>query len=210
MRGRSSASLGPNTVKEAISFEDATTLVLKGGLQRVGILGTELEGGTSWLYCRIGGGCHLGEDPLDSNSNFQDPACYQVAIHGYGFPTLEGIIHQTIGGFVMTGSAGGSLKHSFADVIREIEFVNGNAEVQIPTPGSGLWCAVGVYMGVFQWYNYPSDIPFSTDAIYRRVRIQPPVCLLHAWTIHKVEERQSKLKKSLEEYLRVNWFLKRG
>ncbi len=47
------------------------------------------------------------------------------------------------------GSAGGSLQHGFADVIQEIEFVNGKGEEQVAEPGSDLWSAVGVSMGLF-------------------------------------------------------------
>mgnify|MGYP002254826790 FL=1 len=133
-----------HSVNAAIYPEDGITLVLKDDLRKVEILHTAEEDGKKWLYCRIGGGCYLGKDPLDPNS-----ACYQVAVQGYGFPELGGIIHQSVGGFIMTGSAGGSLKHSFADVIQEIEFVDGNAQVQRAERGTDLWCAVGVSMGLF-------------------------------------------------------------
>ncbi|CAH3138562.1 unnamed protein product, partial [Pocillopora meandrina] len=188
-----------HSVNAAIYPEDGITLVLKDDLRKVEILHTAEEDGKKWLYCRIGGGCYLGKDPLDPNS-----ACYQVAVQGYGFPELGGIIHQSVGGFIMTGSAGGSLKHGFADVIQEIEFVDGNAQVQRAERGTDLWCAVGVSMGLF--------------GVITRVtfRLPPMQFIKGSESNHKFadsmlgpnNEGQSKLRESLEEneYMRVNWF----
>ena len=60
-----------HSVNAAIYPEDGITLVLKDDLRKVEILHTAEEDGKKWLYCRIGGGCYLGKDPLDPNS-----ACY--------------------------------------------------------------------------------------------------------------------------------------
>ena len=100
-----------HSVHDAIFPEDGVTLELTGNLCKVEFLEEE-ETGTDkkWLHCRIGAGCYLE----NSYSNLENSACYQVNAHGYGFPELGGIIHQSIGGFIMTGSAGGSLKHGFA------------------------------------------------------------------------------------------------
>ena len=75
-----------HSVNAAIYPKDGITLVLKDDLRKVEILKETEEDGKKWLYCRIGGGCYLGKDPLDPNS-----ACYQVAVQGYGFPKLGGI-----------------------------------------------------------------------------------------------------------------------
>ncbi|XP_022780385.1 uncharacterized protein LOC111321698 isoform X1 [Stylophora pistillata] len=188
-----------HSVNAAIYDENDITLKLKGDLRKVEILRTEEENGKKWLYCRIGGGCYLGKDPTDPLS-----AVHQVAAQGYGFPELGGIIQQTIGGFIMTGSAGGSLKHSFSDTIREIEFVDGNAQVQKAKPETDLWYAVGVSMGLF--------------GVITRVtfRLPPMKFIKGSESNHKFVDSmlgpdmkgQSKLKQSLEEneYMRVNWF----
>ena len=49
---------------------------------------------------------------------------------------------------MMTGSAGGSLDHAFADVVQDIEFVNGKGEVKTASRGTALWNAAGVSMGL--------------------------------------------------------------
>ena len=193
-----------HSVRDAIFPEDGVTLLLTGDLRKVEILKVKREPFKKWLYCRIGAGCYLGKDPLDPHSDLKNSACYQVNQNGFGFPELGGIIQQSVGGFIMTGSAGGSLKHGFADVIQEIEFVDGNGQVQIAKPGTDLWSAVGVSMGLFGIITHvtfrlpemkliegtESDHPFDESLIGPN------------------KEGNSKLRESLEshEYMRVNWF----
>ena len=193
-----------HSVRDAIFPKTGITLLLTKDLRKVEIQRVKRERGKKWLYCRIGAGCYLGKDPLDPHSDLQNSACYQVAVQGFGFPELGGIIQQSIGGFIMTGSAGGSLKHGFADVIQEIEFVDGNGQLQIAKSGTDLWAAVGVSMGLFGVITHvtfrlpkmkliegsESDHPFAESLL------------------GPDKHGHSKLKESLEknEYMRVNWF----
>lgn len=193
-----------HSVNNAIFPDDGVTLLLTGDLRKVEILRVRKERREKWLYCRIGGGCYLGKDPMDPNSNLKNSACYQVAVHGFGFPELGGIIQQSVGGFISTGSAGGSLKHSFCDVIREIEFVDGNGQLQVAKPGTDLWAAVGVSMGLFGVITHVSfRLPqmklvegSESDHNFAESMLGPD------------KDGKSKLKESLEknEYMRVNWF----
>ena len=125
------------------------TIRLCGELRHVHCFKEAEEDGKPVGYFKIGAGCYLGRNPMDRSSTVENSACYQVNALGFAFPILGGISQQSVGGFMMTGSAGGSLMHGFADVIQEIEFVNGNGELQVATPGTDLWCAVGVSMGLF-------------------------------------------------------------
>ena len=95
-----------HSVHASIFPNDGVTLLLTKRLRKVEILKVEEECGKKWLYCRIGGGCYLGKNPLDPTSDIQSSACYQVAVQGFGFPELGGIIHQSVAGFISTGSAG--------------------------------------------------------------------------------------------------------
>ena len=184
--------------------KDGINLLLTKELRKVEIRGVKKEDGKQWLDCRIGAGCYLGKNPLDPSSDVENSACYQVNIHGFGFPELGGIIQQSVGGFMMTGSAGGSLQHSFSDVIQEIEFVDGNGEIQNATPGTALWAAVGVSMGLFGVITHVS------------FRLPEMALIEGTESNHKFaesalgpdDEGKSKLKENLEqnEYVRVNWF----
>ena len=194
-----------HSLRDAISpKDDGVTLLLTKELRKVEIGEIEEDCGKKWLHCRIGGGCYLGKNPLDFTSDIESSACYQVALKGFGFPVLGGIIHQTVGGFISTGSAGGSLDHSFGDVIQEIEFVDGNGCLRKATPKTNLWCAVGVSMGLFGVITHVSfrlpEMKFVEGSESN-----------HEFTdsvLGPNMEGQSKLKESLEkhEYMRVNWF----
>ena len=197
-----------HSASAAIFSEDGVTLQLMGDLRKVEIqrIQQEFEGTESkkWLYCRIGGGCYLGKDPMDPTSTLENSACNQVAFYGFGFPALGGIIYQSVGGFISTGSAGGSLKHSFCDVIREIEFVDGNGQLQVAKPGTDLWAAVGVSMGLFGVVTHVSFRLPEMDL----VQGSEEQFTFADSMLGPNKSGKSKLKESLEknEYMRVNWF----
>ena len=198
-----------HSASAAIFPDYGVTLQLMGHLRKVEIqrIQWEFEGTKfkKWLYCRIGGGCYLGKDPMDPTSTLQNSACYQVAIHGFGFPALGGIIQQSVGGFISTGSAGGSLKHSFCDVIREIEFVDGNGQLQVAKPGTDLWAAVGVSMGLF---GVVTHVSFRLPEMNLVEGSEETVDFAKSILGGPNKDGKSKLKESLEknEYMRVNWF----
>jgi len=76
-------------------------------------------------------GCHLGRDPYDPSgtSTWPNSLNYQLQAAGYALDDLGGITHQTVAGFMMTGSAGGSTRHTLADDILRIQLVNGLGEL---------------------------------------------------------------------------------
>lgn len=96
------------------------------------------------------------------------------------------------------------MKHSVCDVIRKIEFVDGNGQLHVAKPGTDLWAAVGVSMGLF--------------GVITRVSFRLPQMRLveGSESDHNLAESMlgldkhgnSKLKESLEknENMAVNWF----
>ena len=193
-----------HSARDAIFPQDGVTLLLMDDLRKVEILRVKREPIKKWLYCRVGAGCHLGKDPMDPHSNLKNSLCYQVAVQGFGFPELGGIIHQSVGGFIMTGSAGGSLIHGFADVVQQIEFVDGNGDLQIARPGTDLWSAVGVSMGLF---GVITHVTFRVPEVKLIEGTESNYTFADS-SLGPNEEGGSKLKESLEEneYMRVNWF----
>ena len=107
----------------------------------------------------VQGGCHLGYDPYDPTgiSTEENSLCYQLDQQGWALPDLGGITHQTVGGFLATGSAGGSTKFSFDEQLVEIILVTagaGGAELltfRRPADGNPAdpFFAVGVSLGLF-------------------------------------------------------------
>jgi D-arabinono-1,4-lactone oxidase len=70
-------------------------------------------------------GCHLGLDPWDPTgiSTKENSLLYQLDQAGLSIPDLGGIIHQTVGGFMATGSSGGSTTFGFDDVIQSVDLI---------------------------------------------------------------------------------------
>ncbi len=103
------------------------------------------------MSVQVQAGCNLGRDPYDPSgtSNLINSLFYQLDAEGLAVPDMGGIIHQTVGGFISTGSAGGSIKHAFGDQIAEIKLIDGNGETHILNKESGdLFYAAGVSLGL--------------------------------------------------------------
>lgn len=95
-------------------------------------------------------GCHLGRDPYDitKTSTWGNSFNHQIDQKGWALDGLGGISHQTIAGFMLTGSSGGSISRSAGGNIVGIEFVDGNGEVHDVSEGDEMFDAAGVSMGL--------------------------------------------------------------
>jgi hypothetical protein len=102
-------------------------------------------------------GIHLGRDPLDSSTSWLNSLNLQLQQRGWALPTLGGITHQTVGGFLSTGSAGGTVKHDMGSSIVSMRIVagDGKAYTLAPNPAdpndedNNPFFAAGVSMGLF-------------------------------------------------------------
>ncbi|MBS1560202.1 MAG: FAD-binding protein [Bacteroidetes bacterium] len=104
-------------------------------------------------YVKACAGCHLGRDPYDptETSTYFNSLFYQMDQRGFAVPDMGGITHQTVGGFLSTGSSGGSLKYSIEDAIVAFSFVDGNGEHHHCSKfdeNTDLFYAIGVSMGL--------------------------------------------------------------
>ena len=77
---------------------------------------------TVWVQA----GCHLGPDPWDPTgiSTLQNSLLYQLDQAGLALGDLGGITHQTVGGFLSTGSSGGSTQFSFDEALLSIDIIS--------------------------------------------------------------------------------------
>ena len=123
----------------------ASMLYLDGELATVGMHPTDPH------VVRVGGGMRLGADP-DEDVAEQDSLLYWLANRSpaWSVPDLGGITHQSVGGFLSTGSSGGSLRYSFEQAIRGFTFVDGTGQAHAVSnmPGDDLYAALGVSMGL--------------------------------------------------------------
>ncbi len=76
-------------------------------------------------------GCHLGLDPRDptGTSTWGNALVTALDARGWALPDLGGVTHQTVSGFLMTGSSGGSVTHSIEDAVVAIRFIDGLGRV---------------------------------------------------------------------------------
>ena len=81
-------------------------------------------------YVTVQAGIHLGRDPIDPNSTLENSMLYQInERYGLAVDALGGISHQTVGGFLSTGSAGGTLQYSTHENVHALRFVDGNGGI---------------------------------------------------------------------------------
>jgi hypothetical protein len=96
-----------------------------------------------------GPGIHLGPDPYDpmGPATLENSLLYQLFQKGWGLNDLGGITHQTVSGFIGTGSAGGSLKFDLNNVtaLRVVDGTGNAAWIERGDPSFG---AFAVSMGL--------------------------------------------------------------
>lgn len=99
---------------------------------------------------RVEAGCHLSLDPYDPESTLENGLLAALDREGWALDTLGGITHQTIAGFLSTGSSGGTTKWHIGENILGIRFIDGTGKIwdvsRVTDPE--LFQAVGVSMGL--------------------------------------------------------------
>jgi FAD/FMN-containing dehydrogenase len=95
-------------------------------------------------------GCRLGDDPLDPSglATFDASLVAQLDRRGWALPDLGGVTHQTVAGYFMTGSCGGTTRYSSEGAIVRFRFVDGEGRVHDVARGDELFDAFGCSMGL--------------------------------------------------------------
>lgn len=120
---------------------------LEGELRKITVLENNTEKG--FLRVKAGAGANLGINPSDPNSNAENSFNRVVDALGYALPILGGMSHQTLGGFMMTSTAGGSLSYGFGDSLEAFELVDGHGKLRAFTKGTDDFDAAAVSFGLF-------------------------------------------------------------
>lgn len=101
-------------------------------------------------------GCNLGKNPYDptGTSTWENSLNARLQREGWALDDLGGISHQTISGFLATGSSGGSVMYSVDDNIVGITLIDGTGKLWTlrrddPDPEArDMFFAAGVSMGL--------------------------------------------------------------
>ena len=114
-------------------------------------------------------GTNIDKDPEETDSTKLNGLAFKLQRAGFALPDLGGITHQTIGGFLSTGipcsdvflslfnslstsgSAGGSLLHSFHDAVYGFTIIDGTGTKHVLSrddPDPTLFYATGVSVGL--------------------------------------------------------------
>jgi len=78
----------------------------------------------------VGAGCHLGYDPYSKSSTVKNSLYTILEKNQLAIPNIPDAAHQTIGGFISTGSSGATMTYSFLEAILSITIVDGNGKIQ--------------------------------------------------------------------------------
>lgn len=154
---------------------------------------------------KVGGGCYLGKNPRDKSSTWENSLNVQLTKINCAIPILGGITQQSLAGFLLTGSAGGSVAHGFEDVVKTIYFINGKGERKQAERGTDLFNAVGVSLGLYGIITYVElEVPtpsFNVEGTEVTVSYNQSVMAFG-------DNGKSRLQETLEtsEYYRLMWF----
>ena len=117
---------------------------------------TPVPGDPDHATIEVAAGCNLGKNPYDPTrtSTWKNSLNFELQRQGWALDDLGGITHQTLGGFLSTGSSGGSLTYSIDDDIVALRLIDGTGTVHAvsrddPDPQKrDLFFAAGVSMGL--------------------------------------------------------------
>jgi D-arabinono-1,4-lactone oxidase len=113
-------------------------------------------------------GLRIGVDP-----GHEPSARHNLLVHlrglGWALGDLGGIVHQTVGGFLATGSSGGSVAHAFHESVVELRFVDAEGNVRLARRDAGgaereLFDALSVSMGLL---GVVTEVSFECEEVYQ-------------------------------------------
>jgi D-arabinono-1,4-lactone oxidase len=97
-------------------------------------------------------GLNLGWDPYDPShtSTLENSLLYQAWMQGWTLRDLGGITHQTVSGFLSTGSSGGSLQYRLDENLLAFRLIDAHGQARwiARAQDPDLFEAVGVSMGL--------------------------------------------------------------
>jgi hypothetical protein len=141
---------------------------------------------------------------------------HQLHELGWALPALGGISHQTVAGFLATGSAGASLHHDLTDAVAWIKLVDGRGEVRVISRAQDheLFSAALVNLGLLGvvvevGFSSGGDVPEPLPKRFD-VCMESHVTKLDDWEYKPFEEGELANFFERHEYARFLWWPQRG
>ncbi|MDF1761287.1 MAG: D-arabinono-1,4-lactone oxidase [Coxiellaceae bacterium] len=194
-----------HSVKQAIgihSSPDCLNVMLSGDLRSIRLINEVEESNQKVAYVKVGAGCYIGRSPGDPLGTWHNSLNKWLDDHGYAIPIMGGLAHQSIAGFLLTGSSGGSVQHGLHDFIESIELIDGMGRHHIFTKNDEAFYGVAVSMGLMG--VVVSVTIRAIPQFYVRGKEQN-VALNQSWLsddsrLHLAE------RFTQTEYMHLNWF----
>jgi D-arabinono-1,4-lactone oxidase len=205
-KGQRIRVVGSNhSIDAAIGHKEEQTIAisLSGELRKITLLGETLDAnGKKQAYVKVGGGCYLGHSPTDSTGSWENSLNYWLDQRGYAIPIMGGLSHQSIAGFLLTGSSGGSVTHGLHDFIEAIELIDGQGQLITLTKDDDDFYGVAVSMGLM---GIVTAITIRAIERYYVKGREENVRLQNAWI---GPSQRSTLSQTFREteYMHLNWF----
>ncbi len=169
------------------------------------------------LHVTVQAGCHLGVDPNNPLSSRKNSLLWRLDKHGWSLPDLGGISHQTVAGFILTGSMGGTLEHNLGGAISGLRLIDGNGKVHDLAPDptdpddeeNNRFYAAGVSMGLL---GILSTITLTCRPRYDLQGKQVTSSATELFKLapeHSGEKRRAELFRAAE-YVRMLWWPQEG
>ncbi len=155
-------------------------------------------------------GCHLGRDPRDPTrtSTWENSLLAQLTARGWALPDLGGVSHQTVAGFLSTGSCGGSVMHAIEDAVVGYRLVDGTGRVHSFSRGDEHFDAIGCSLGLL---GILSSVTFQCIPSYDIIG-RETICEEQSTPYQLYGDGEAGLEGFLRrtEYARLMWWPQRG
>lgn len=194
-----------HSVIEAIrepKITDIIGIILSGELRSISMIRETVEMGERVAYVRVGAGCYIGHSPKDRLGTWDKSLNKWLDDRDYALPIMGGLAHQSLSGFLLTGSAGGSLTHGIADIIEEIELIDGLGNKRIYSRSDDEFYGVCVSMGLMGIIVY---ITLRVTSSYIVDGVEENIPIEASW-LSKTERYKLPERFRETEYLHLNWF----
>ncbi|MDF1654896.1 MAG: D-arabinono-1,4-lactone oxidase [Coxiellaceae bacterium] len=194
-----------HSVIEAIGLNSSRrsmNLILTGELRRIQLIKETVENGQQVAYVKVGAGCYIGRSPGDRKGTWQNSLNKWLDDLGYAIPIMGGLAHQSISGFLLTGSSGGSVRHGLHDFIESIELIDGKGQHRVFTKQDEEFYGVAVSMGLM---GVVVSITIRAIKQYYVSGKEENVCLTDSW-LSPSNRKQLAGRFRETEYMHLNWF----